>query len=196
MTVSPRVWFKEKAMADAAEGRLSPLKPEDWDPLLADVLADLKSPLSIHNVVARNPVLMANYVDFRNHVVKSSSLTGRQRELIILRVAHQTACAYEWDHHVVRGRDAGLQDDEIARVRLGPDAEGWALEESMLLRTVDDMLTQTEIARPTWVAMCQSFDDNQLLDTIFTIGTYMIMSTILKTARVPHEDGFKVENPV
>ena len=101
-------------MSDAAEGRLAPLKPEEWDASLAEVLADLKNPLSIHNVVARNPVLMANYVDFRNHIVKSSSLSGRQRELIILRVAHNTACAYEWDHHVVRGRDAGLQDHEIA----------------------------------------------------------------------------------
>ncbi|MBT5434606.1 MAG: carboxymuconolactone decarboxylase family protein, partial [Rhodospirillaceae bacterium] len=179
-------------MSDAAEGRLAPLKPEEWDASLAEVLADLKNPLSIHNVVARNPVLMANYVDFRNHIVKSSSLSGRQRELIILRVAHNTACAYEWDHHVVRGRDAGLQDHEIARVRHGGDAEGWTTEESLLLKAVDNMIAGTEIARPNWVAMCGVFVDNQLLDIIFTIGTYMIMSTILKTAQVPHEDGFKV----
>jgi len=183
-------------MSDAADGRLAPLKPEDWDPSLREVLADLKNPLSIHNVVARNPVLMANYVDFRNHIVKSSSLSGRERELIILRVAHKTACAYEWDHHVVRGRDAGLSDEEIVRVRQGGDAPDWAPQEALLLKAVDDMLAQTEIARPTWAAMCEVFDDNQLLYAIFTIGTYMIMSTILKTANVPHEDDFKVENPL
>jgi hypothetical protein len=44
--------------------------------------------------------------------------------------------------------------------------------------------------------MCEVFDDNQLLDAIFTIGTYMIMSTILKTANVPHEDDFELENPL
>ena len=183
-------------MPDAAEGRLRPLEPEDWDASLDHVLADLKNPLSIHKVVARNPVLMANYVDFRNHIVKSSSLSGRQRELIILRVAHKTACAYEWDHHVVRGRDAGLSDVEIVRVRQGGDAPEWQREESLLLKAVDDMLADTQIARPTWSAMCETFDDNQLLDAIFTIGTYVIMSTILKTAQVPHEDDFELENPL
>ncbi len=183
-------------MTDAADGRLTPLEPAEWDASLAHVLEDLKNPLSIHKVVARNPELMANYVDFRNHIVKSSTLSGRQRELIILRVAHKTACAYEWDHHVVRGRDAGLSDAEIVRVREGGDAPGWPPDESLLLRAVDDMLADTEIARATWAVMCEVFDDNQLLDVIFTIGTYIIMSTILKTARVPHEDDFELENPL
>lgn len=183
-------------MRDAADGRLRPLAPEDWDASLAGVLENLKNPLSIHKVIARNPVLMANYVDFRNHIVASSSLTGRQRELIILRVAHKTTCAYEWDHHVVRGRAAGLSDEEIVRVRQGGDVPGWTEEEGLLLKAVDDMLDGTQIKRPTWAAMCQAFDDNQLLDAIFTIGTYIIMSTILKTAEVPHEDDFVLENPV
>jgi len=183
-------------MSDAARGRLSPLRPEEWDASLASLLEGVKAPLNIHNVIARNPVLMRNYVDFRNHVVTHSSLTARQRELIILRVAHQTGCAYEWDHHVVRGRDAGLSDDEIRRVREGAGAQGWAADEALLIGAVDDMLSHTQIVPDRWAAMCEAFDDNQLLDTFFTIGTYMIMSTILKTARVPHEDGFSVENPV
>ena len=38
-------------MSDAADGRLAPLKPEDWGPrLFVRFLADLKNPLSIHNV--------------------------------------------------------------------------------------------------------------------------------------------------
>ncbi|MBC6438900.1 MAG: carboxymuconolactone decarboxylase family protein [Rhodospirillales bacterium] len=183
-------------MTDAAEDRLTPLKPEDWDSSLAEVLAGLKSPLNIHNVIARNPVLMRNYVDFRNHVVTESTLSARQREIIILRVAHQTACAYEWDHHVVRGRDADLSDEDIVRVRHGAGAEGWSTDEALLISAVDDMLVNTEIAPETWSAMCEVFDDNQLLDTFFTIGTYFIMSTILKTAKVPLEEGFTVKNPV
>jgi 4-carboxymuconolactone decarboxylase len=82
------------------------------------------------------------------------------------------------------------------RVRQGGDAPDWTPQEALLLKAVDDMLAQTEIARPTWAAMCEVFDDNQLLDAIFTIGTYMIMSTILKTANVPHEDDFELENPL
>ena len=176
-------------MTDAAEGRLTPLPPAQWDASLAPVLADLGTPLNIHNVIARHPALMLSYVDFRNHVVKGSSLTPRRREILILRVAHVTGAAYEWEHHVVRGRAAGLSDDEIARVRDGAGAQGWTEEEGLLLEAVDDMLARAEIARPTWSAMCEAFSDAELLDIVFTIGTYLVMSTILKTAGVPMEDG-------
>lgn len=175
-------------MTDAAEGRLSPLPPDRWDASLAPVLADLGTPLNIHNVIARHPALMLSYVDFRNHVVKGSSLTPRQREIVILRVAHLTRAAYEWEHHVVRGRAAGLSDAEIARVRDGAAAEGWSHQEGLLLAAVDDMLARTEIARPTWAAMCAAFSDEVLLDIVFTVGTYHILSTILNTVGVPMED--------
>ena len=38
--------------------------------------------------------------------------------------------------------------------------------------------------------LCAAFDDRQLLDIVFTVGVYTIMSTILNTARVPLEPGF------
>ncbi len=175
-------------MTDAAEGRLSPLPPEQWDAVLKPVLDDLKTPLNIHNVIARHPALMLSYVDYRNHVVKGGTLSNRQREVLILRTAVNTGSAYEWDHHVVRGRAAGLSDAEIARVRDGADAEGWTTDEALLIRAADGMYAHKEIARPVWVAMCAEFSDQELLDIIFIIGTYFIMATILKTARVPDED--------
>lgn len=175
-------------MTDAAEGRLAPLPPKEWDASLKPVLDDLGTPLNIHNVIARHPALMLNYVDFRNHIVRTSSLSGRQRELLVLRTAHNTGSEYEWSHHVVRSRAIGMSDAEIERVRLGADAPEWTPEEALLLRAADDMHADKEIARPTWVAMCAAYSDQQLLDIIFTVGTYFIMATILKTARVPDED--------
>ena len=183
-------------MTDAAGRRLSPLDPRDWDPALRDVLAGLGQPLNIHRVIARNPDLMRSYAALRDHVVRESSLDPRHRELLILRVADRTACAYEWDHHVVRGRDAGLADAEIARVREGGGAKGWTPAEALLLQAVDDMLAWKQIGGGTWQAMCGIFSDGELLDILFTIGIYSVMSTILKTARVPHEPGFAVDNPV
>lgn len=176
-------------MTDAAEGRLSPLPPQEWDASLKPVLDDLGTPLNIHNVIARHPALMLNYVDFRNHIVRTSTLTGRQRELLVLRTAHNTGSEYEWEHHVVRSRAIGMPDEDILRVREGADAPDWSADEALLLRAADDMYAMKEIARPTWAAMCAVYSDQQLLDIVFTVGTYFIMAIILKTARVPDEDG-------
>jgi alkylhydroperoxidase family enzyme len=169
--------------------KLKPLAPENWGSALDAVKADLGAPLNIHNVFANHPDLLRAWMPFRNHVVRNSTLTGRQRELLILRNAHNTRAQYEWDQHVVRGRDAGLTDDEIARVRLGPSAQGWTPEESLLLTAADEMRGDQHLGGATWRALCDKFDDRQILDIIVTIGMYMLLSTVVNAAQVPMEDG-------
>ncbi|MCE2521541.1 MAG: carboxymuconolactone decarboxylase family protein [Alphaproteobacteria bacterium] len=171
--------------------RLQPLDPEAWDPALGHVRRLIGQPLNIHRVIARHPELMESYAPLREHIVTSSSLDAGDRELVILRVAHRTACDYEWRHHVVRGRKAGLDDDRIARVREGSEAAGWAGHESILLRAVDDMLDASEIGPETLNAMDGVFSDRQILDIVFTVGVYFVMSTLLKTACVPLEEDFE-----
>ena len=171
--------------------RLQPLVPDAWDPSLSDVRHQIGSPLNIHCVIARHPELMKAYAPLREHVVRTSSLEAEHRELLVLRVAHLTACDYEWRQHVVRGREAGLDDERIARVREGGEIRGWSREESLLLRAVDDMLDGAVIAPQALEAMDGVFSDKQILDIVFTVGVYLMMSTLLKTAHVPLEAGFE-----
>ncbi len=177
-------------MTTRSAHRLQPLAPQAWDPALVDVRRGIGQPLNIHGVIARHPELMVSYAPLREHVVTSSSLDAGERELVILRVAHRTACDYEWRHHVARGRRAGLDDDCIARVREGSEASGWSRKESLLLRAVDDMLDASEIGPETLGALEGVFGDRQILDIVFTVGVYFIMSTLLKTTRVPLEVEF------
>ncbi len=170
--------------------RLQPLDANAWNPSLAGVRRRIGSPLNIHCVIAHHPELMASYAPLREHVVTSSSLDAADRELVILRIAHQTRCDYEWRHHVARGRKAGLDDERIARVRKGSEAPGWSREEALLLRAVDDMLADSEIGEATLAAMDGAFSDRQILDIVFTVGVYVIMAILLKTLRVPLEKGF------
>lgn len=177
-------------MTAASTHRLSPLDPGAWDSALRDVQCRIGQPLNIHGVIARHPDLMAAYAPLREHVVKTSSLEARHRELVILRVAHRTECDYEWRHHVARGRKAGLDDERISRVKQGSEAPGWSPEESLLLRAVDEMLDHCELRPETLEAMGSALGDRQILDFVFAVGVYVIMSTLLKSARVPLEEGF------
>ena len=60
-------------------------------------------------------------------------------ELVILRVAHNTGCEYEWGHHERIGRRAGLGAEEIDRVRDGAEAPGWSARQALLLSAVDEL---------------------------------------------------------
>ena len=117
--------------------------------------------------------------------VKGSRLSERQRELIILRTGHNMRSEYEWLHHVVRGRAAGLTDAEIERVKAGPDADGWSDEESTLLRSVDQMQAHQELDLETASALQGIVGNDGLIDAVYTIGVYLTLGTILKTFAVP-----------
>lgn len=168
---------------------LTPLPPEQWDEQIQPIAERLGNPLNIHRIIAHNPVLMNAYTPLRYHIVRDSSLSPRQRELIILRTAHNCQSDYEWTHHVARGREAGLTDEEIERVRAGAHHLAWSEAEIALLLCADEMFHHTELHSRTLDLMAAHYSKEQLLDTIYTIGVYITLGTILKSFSVPLETG-------
>jgi len=168
--------------------RLDPLAPENWPVTLEKIKYQLDFPLNIHNVMAHHPDLMKAWMPFRNHVVHDSSLLPRQRELIILRTAHNCEAEYEWKHHVERGLQAGLNMTEILRVKLRPDAPGWSASESLLLSAADDCFKNSCISADHLHQIDQHFSAQQQLDLVITVGMYITLALIIKTYDVPMED--------
>ena len=70
-------------------------------------------------------------------LMPGGKLPREETELVILRVAHNTRCEYEWGHHERLGKRAGLGVEEIERVRSGPAAEGWSERQALFLRAAD-----------------------------------------------------------
>jgi alkylhydroperoxidase family enzyme len=96
---------------------------------------------------------------------------------------------YEWEQHVVLGRDAGLSDDDIARIAEGPDAPGWSAFDAAMLRAVDELVRDAMIADATWGVLAESLDRQQLMDLVFTVGQYNLVSMALNSFGVQPEPG-------
>jgi alkylhydroperoxidase family enzyme len=167
--------------------RLKPLSPDEWPAELAEIRQRLGQPLNIHSVMAHHAELLQAWMPYRYHIVRDSSLSPRYRELLVLRTAVNCRADYEWQQHVVRGREAGLSDQEIERVKDGPAAEGWALAEAALLYAADDCNRDAKISDDTYRALVNHFDERQLLDIISTVGVYMTIAVMVNTFDVPME---------
>ena len=166
---------------------MKPLKPDNWPDELEEIRSFLGNPLNVHSMMAHHPALMKAWMPFRNHVVADSTLSARQRELLILRTAHNCKADYEWQHHVERGLLAGLEQIEIDRVRRGAAATGWQADETALLAAADDCHRDQCIAESTLEEVCRHFSEQQQLDIVVTVGMYMTLAMIIKTWNVPME---------
>ena len=145
---------------------------------------DRPKALNALGTLARHPALTAAFNTFNGYILFASTLTPRQRELLVLRVAALRQSAYEWEQHRVLAGDVGLDPVEVERIAAGPDASGWSPFESAMLRAVDELIGDGEIADPTWQLLAAEFDDQQLMDLVFTVGAYEILALAFRSFRI------------
>jgi alkylhydroperoxidase family enzyme len=183
--------------------RISPLPREMWTDEVGQAIAallpaDAQRPLRRrkggsqgHNVLgtlARHPKLMHAYHVFNGHILFTTSLSPRQRELLILRVAALREAEYEWEQHVILAAEAGLDDDEIARIADGPDASGWSVEDAASVRAVDELLSDAMITDATWAILSRAMVEHQLMDLVFTVGAYDLLAMAFRSFGVQLDD--------
>lgn len=143
--------------------------------------------LNIFRTLAHHPGLMKRWLVFGSHVMAKSTLPAREREILILRVGWLCRCGYEWGQHVEIARASGLSEEEIARVPEGPDAPGWSEHERWLLRAADELRSDAFISDATWDGLASHYETQQLLDVIFTVGQYNLVSMALNSLGVQPE---------
>jgi 4-carboxymuconolactone decarboxylase len=167
--------------------RLDPLDPEQLDDETRAIVPP--GSLNIFTTLARHPKLLKRWLVFGNHVLAKSSLPERERELAILRVGWRCRAEYEFGQHTVIGRRAGITDDEIGWLVLDVAEGGWSADDRALLTAVDELHDDQCITDATWAALAERWDEHQLLDLIFAVGQYTLVSMALNSLGVQRDDG-------
>lgn len=173
--------------------RVEPTVAADWDddsrPLLLAIERNSGRVLNIFRTLARHPKLLKRWTVFANHVLYGSTLAPRERELIILRTGIRCGSGYEWAQHVEIARRVGVTDAEIQRLVEGPAAAGWSTDDAALLQATDELVDDKFIGESTWAALGARWGERELIDIVFTVGQYTLVSMALNTFGVQIEAG-------
>lgn len=194
---------------NTAGPRIPPLPPTDWPPEMREALAALRPAEPRHpfpprdparpkglnalGMLAVHPVLARAFHTFNGHVLFGTTLSVRQRELLVLRVAAVRGSEYEWAQHVVLAGDAGIDAAEIARIAEGPDAAGWDPVEGAMVRAVDELLADARIADATWDVLAAALAERQLMDLVFTVGAYDLLAMAFRSFGVELDDDLRTQ---
>ena len=143
---------------------------------------------NIFKVLAHHPALVKRWTPFAGHVLSKQTLSFRDRELLILRIGWLNQAEYEFAQHELIARRGGLSDADIARLKEGPKAKGWTAEEAALLQVADDLYENSVVSDATWAALANKYSTEQLMDAVFTVGQYNLVSWALNSFGVPLDD--------
>ena len=142
--------------------------------------------------VVRHPDLLERWSAFAGHVLgPTSTLSARDREILILRIGWLCQAEYEFAQHVVIGRRAGLADADIQRIVDGPDSAGWDPFEAALVRAADELHHDAIVSDQTWKVLSARYGTEQLMDAVFTVGQYNLVSMALNTLGVQLDAGLE-----
>jgi len=145
--------------------------------------------------MAHAPTVMPSYSLFTEAIFARLSLDPMERELAVLAALHLEGGEYQWVHHEVIGAELGVSREQIEAIGRG-DFSGpmFSERQKALLAYVRQVVKNVRVDDATFAAAAKHFSNRELVETIFTVGSYMILARITEVARVPPDPPFGIES--
>jgi alkylhydroperoxidase family enzyme len=88
---------------------------------------------------------------------------------------------------VVIGKAAGMSEEDIDNIKIGAEA-GWSKHEALIIKAVDELHSDAFVSDETWVGLKETYSDQQMMDLVFTVGQYNMVSMALNSFGVQLDD--------
>jgi 4-carboxymuconolactone decarboxylase len=181
--------------AEPEPARIAPLPASQWDERLSRLLASSpgghEEPMHIFTTLAHQPDLFRRWLGFGGALL-DGRLPGRLRELVILRTAARFNGRYEWAHHLDLGAAQGITPAELEALGGSLSTVEWDPFERAALAAVDETADDGAVSDATWSVLADRLDSGDLIELLMLIGHYLMLSTVLRSLRVPLEPSAQV----
>jgi len=163
--------------------RIPPVPPAALDDEAREMVRGVHLPA----VVANHRALLGPYMTWATAVARHGVLDDRAGGLLALRTALRCGSAFEWGVHTAHAPGRGIDGADVARVAAGPDAPGWSARDAALVRAVDELVDARVVSDPTWAELTRFFAADELVEIVFVVGHYTMLSMVANTAGVQGE---------
>lgn len=133
------------------------------------------------------PELVDRTMTFHNYITQDSSLSPRIRELLILRTAWLHGSDVIWRERVPFARKAGLTNEDIRNIAVGP-AAGWEPFEANLLRMVDQLFRNSFVNDAVFNVMAARYSTCSVMDAGLTVADVASLAQLYHTLGVQPDD--------
>lgn len=147
--------------------------------------------LNIFRALLHHPQLARRFNDLLAFLIFKGALDDRLRELIIMRMGWRTACDYEWTQHWRIAAGLGVSEADLLATR-GDWAShpGFSDADRAVLAATDEVLDGGAVTAATWEAcVAHVGDSTELMEMLMAIGAWRMVSSFLRSAQIPLEDG-------
>lgn len=140
-------------------------------------------PPAIFTTLGRTKGLYWGWMHFSARLMPFGTFKRRDAETIILWVAHLRGSDYEWSHHTMLGKRAGVTDADIAALE-SDDVDHFDDRMRTLLVAARELVTTKDLGDDTWRALEQHLDERRCVEFLLLVNQYDGLATTLHTLRI------------
>jgi len=169
-----------------SEARIAPLPIDQMDEKGLELWNKARGHLDKINVIQtmmHHPDLLRRWMPFFGHCLHKCEISLREREIVMLRVGRLCGSGYEWSQHKPIGMERGLSETDVAAI-----ADGTVKDGALLIEAVNQLHFTSMIDDDLWGRLSAAYSVPQILDIIFVMGQYRMVSCVLNSLAVQLDD--------
>ena len=188
-------------MLEEARARLPYLSDEAASPEVRQVFARLREQwqgapvLHLYRLIGWAPGLVGPWLGFARALRFGVAVSAKLREILIVRSGQLLEAEYEWRHHWVAARDAGISEEKLNAVADWKRSELFDADERAVLALADDTATGNGASEPTMRELIRRFSTERVAELVVIAGFYSGVARIVNSFAVPLEPGFEAMVP-
>jgi len=174
--------------------RIPPVAADQRTDDMRDIIALFAGPgrINVDNnhvltTFVQHPELARAYLSFNRYLLMSSTLPVRLRQIAIMRVAWLKKGRYVWASHLRTSLRNGLCAEDFPAIKEGASAPRWTGQERRILHAVDQLMACNDLDDATWASLAEFLETRQILDFLFTVGAYSLLSLVCNAIRIERE---------
>lgn len=136
---------------------------------------------------AHHPQLGDVFSQFNIHLLSTSTLPVKERQIAIMRTAWLCNATYMWSSHLDTSVRAGLNPDMYEPIKRGADDPYFTPFESAVVRATDDLVNDRKVSDENWSALSAQWNEKQMLDFLFTVGCYVLTAGFMRSTGVERQ---------
>jgi alkylhydroperoxidase family enzyme len=140
--------------------------------------------LNIFRMMAHAEANFIPAMRFANSILHRQKLSHVNRELLILQVAQWERGEYEWRQHVPIALGVGVTQKQIDALARGDySAAAFNEAERAVLAFGREVVENVRVPDAVFAGMRKHFSDQEIVESIFTVGCYMMMARLTEATR-------------
>lgn len=162
------------------------LDQPDVAPVAARIKAERGKILNLYRMLLHSPPVADGWRTFLTSIRQQCSLSGRIRELVIMRVAVINGAEYEYHAHRPFAIKEGLTEAQLEALRSGR-LDAFDARERAVLDYTDSMTRQVHVPDPVFAGVRGHFNDREMVELTATVAAYNLVSRFLEALQVDRE---------